>query len=91
MGWRVMFTHEFVAKFKELGYGNRALVKDSINVIVSSEDPAALAHHLERQSYSCSWSHRVRANLIIVFRISKKTLIFLSTGTHSQAYRPESS
>jgi mRNA-degrading endonuclease YafQ of YafQ-DinJ toxin-antitoxin module len=52
-----------------------------------AEDPTLLAHHLERKTYFCSWSHRVRANLLVVFRISKKTITFLSTGSHSQAYR----
>jgi mRNA-degrading endonuclease YafQ of YafQ-DinJ toxin-antitoxin module len=56
---------------------------------VAAEDPRLLAHHLERRAYSCNWSHRARANLLVVFGMSKRTLTFLTTGTHSQAYRPK--
>ena len=66
------------------------MVEESIRRILSAQDPTALAHHLERRTYYCNWSHRVRSNLIIVFGLSKMTLTFLSAGTHSQAYRPKS-
>ncbi len=88
MTWRVEYTDEFVARVRELNFGQRHLVEDSIRRIVSLNDPTILAHHLERRAYFCNWSHRVRANLIVVFRISKRRLTFVSTGTHSQAYRP---
>jgi mRNA-degrading endonuclease YafQ of YafQ-DinJ toxin-antitoxin module len=84
----VAYANEFVARFRELSYGQRRLVEDSIRNIISSDDPTLFAHHLERRAYFCNWSHRVRANLIIVFRVSKRTLTFVSTGTHSQSYRP---
>ncbi|MDH2901937.1 MAG: hypothetical protein PXY39_13290 [archaeon] len=90
MSWEVNYSEEFVGKFRELGYGQKNLIGDSIRDIISSEDPRALAHHLERKIYYCSWSHRVRANLVIVFRVSKRKITFISTGTHSQAYRPRS-
>jgi len=57
--------------------------------VLSAEDPTLISHHLEKRAYFCSWSHRVRENLLVVFRISKRTVTFLSTGTHSQAYRPK--
>jgi mRNA-degrading endonuclease YafQ of YafQ-DinJ toxin-antitoxin module len=88
MTWRVEYTNEFVARFRELNFGQRFLVEDSIRSIVSLDDPTILAYRLERRAYFCNWSHRVRANLIVVFRISKRSLTFISTGTHSQAYRP---
>jgi len=88
MTWRVEYTNEFVERFRELNLGQRLLVEDSIRSIVSLDDPTTLAHHLERRAYFCNWSHRVRANLIVVFRISKRSLTFISTGTPSQAYRP---
>ena len=47
-----------------------------------------LAHHMERKAYFCNWSHRVRGNLLVVFGVSQREVTFLSTGTHSQAYRP---
>jgi hypothetical protein len=83
----VRYTEEFVARFRELSYGQRLQAESSIRNILSAEDPTALAHHLERQAYFCSWSHRVRSNLIIVFRVSKNTRTFISTGTHSQTRR----
>jgi mRNA-degrading endonuclease YafQ of YafQ-DinJ toxin-antitoxin module len=88
MTWRVEYTNEFVSRFRELNFGQRLLVEGSIKSIVSLDDPTILAHHLERRAYFCNWSHRVRSNLILVFRISKQSLTFISTGTHSQAYRP---
>jgi hypothetical protein len=86
--WRVGYTNEFVARFRELNYGQRRLVEDSIRNIISVDDPTLLAHHLERRAYYCNWSHRVRANLVVVFGISRQSLTFITTGTHSQAYRP---
>ncbi len=80
---------EFVERFRQLAYGQQRLVEDSIRSILATEDPTLLAHHLERRTYFCSWSHRARENLLVVFRISKKSLTFLSTGTHSQAYKPK--
>lgn len=85
----VRYTDEFVERFRELTSGQRSLVESSVKKLLSAEDPTLLAHHLERRAYFCNWSHRVRSNLILVFGISKKTLTFLSTGTHSQAYRPK--
>ncbi len=64
------------------------LVEQAVGAITSAEDPTLLAHHLERKAYFCSWSHRVRGNLLVVFGVSQTALTFLSTGTHSQAYRP---
>jgi mRNA-degrading endonuclease YafQ of YafQ-DinJ toxin-antitoxin module len=64
----------------------RNFVDNSLREILSSEDLTAISHHLERASYYCSWSHRVRANMFVVFRISKTTLTFISTGAHTQAY-----
>lgn len=89
MRWQVRYTDEFVERLRQLTYGQQRLVEDSVRNLLSAEDPSLLAHHLERRAYFCSWSHRVRANLLVVFRISKKTITFLSTGTHSQAYRPK--
>ena len=88
MTWRVEYTDEFVARFRELNFWQRRLIEESIRNLLSLDDPRLLAHHLERRAYFCNWSHRVRANLIVVFRISKRSLTFVSTGTHSQAYRP---
>ena len=88
MSWQFSYSGEFIGKFRELGYGQRILVESSIRELISLEVPTAFAHHLERKSYYCSWSHRVRANLIIVFRVSKRTIVFISTGSHTQAYRP---
>ncbi|MBI2648747.1 MAG: hypothetical protein HYU03_08200 [Thaumarchaeota archaeon] len=89
MAREVRYTVEFVEKFRELTRGQQSLVERSIMTLLSAEDPTLLAHHLERRAYFCNWSHRVRSNLIAVFGVSKKTLTFLSTGTHSQAYRPK--
>ncbi|MGI0085886.1 MAG: hypothetical protein ACREBQ_12470 [Nitrososphaerales archaeon] len=89
MRQQVQYADEFVKRFRELSYGQRRFVEDSIRKMLSAEDPTVLAHHLERREYFCSWNHRVRANLIVVFRISKNALTFLSTGTHSEAYRPK--
>jgi mRNA-degrading endonuclease YafQ of YafQ-DinJ toxin-antitoxin module len=83
-----MYTNEFVQRFRQLTYGQQRLVEDAVRNLLSAENPKSLAHHLERRTYFCSWSHRVRANLLVVFRTSKKTIGFLSTGSHSQAYRP---
>lgn len=89
MIWKVGYTDEFVSRFRELGLGQRRLVEGSVRRITSADDPTLLAHHLERRAYYCNWSHRVRANLVVVFRISKRNMVFVSTGTHSQAYRPK--
>jgi len=86
---QVRYTDEFVERLRQLTYGQQRLVEDSIRNLLAAEDPALIAHHLERKTYFCSWSHRVRANLLVVFRISKKTITFLSTGSHAQAYRPK--
>lgn len=88
MRWRVRYTEEFVARFRELTYGQQRLVEEAIRNLVSSDNPREISHHLERKAYFCNYSHRVRANLLIVFGASKRTLAFLSTGTHAQAYRP---
>jgi len=89
LGWQVRYTDEFVERLRELTYGQQRLVEVSVRNLLSAQDPTLFAHHLERRTYSCNWSHRVRANLLVVFRLSKKTITFLSTGTHSQAYRPK--
>jgi mRNA-degrading endonuclease YafQ of YafQ-DinJ toxin-antitoxin module len=86
---QVRYTGEFVERLGQLTYGQQRLVEESIRNLLSADDPTLFAHHLERRAYFCSWSHRVRANLLVVFRISKKTITFLSTGSHSQAYRPK--
>jgi mRNA-degrading endonuclease YafQ of YafQ-DinJ toxin-antitoxin module len=86
---QVTFTGEFVERLRQLTGGQQRLVEDSVRNLLAAEDPTFLAHHLERKTYFCSWSHRVRLNLLVVFRISKKTVTFLSTGSHSQAYRPK--
>ena len=83
------YTDEFVKRYHELTPSQRGLVEGAVRLILSAEDPTLLAHHLERKAYFCNWSHRVRANLLVVFAVSQKALTFLSTGTHSQAYRPE--
>jgi mRNA-degrading endonuclease YafQ of YafQ-DinJ toxin-antitoxin module len=57
-------------------------------MLVSADDPTATAHHLERKAYYCNWSHRIRGNLFLVFGLAKRTVTFLSVGTHAQAYRP---
>ncbi len=85
------YTEEFVKRYKELSYGERRLVETALVRLVSAKEPTALSHHLERKAHFCSWSHRVRANLIIVFRVSRRIITFLSTGTHAQAYRPKGS
>ena len=86
---RIRYTDEFVERLRQLTYGQQRLVENSIRNVLFAEDPTLFAHHLERRSYFCSWSHRVRANLLVIFRISKKSITFLSTGSHSQAYRPK--
>jgi len=84
----IRFTDEFVRRYKELSYGQRRLVEDSIRKIGAERDPTIFADHLERPSYFCNWSHRVRANLLLIYRVSKRSITFLSAGTHSQAYHP---
>jgi mRNA-degrading endonuclease YafQ of YafQ-DinJ toxin-antitoxin module len=86
---QVRYTDEFVERLRHLTYGQQHLVEDSVRNLLSADDPTLVAHHLERQAYFCSWSHRVRANLLVVFRVSKKSITFLSTGSHSEAYRPK--
>jgi len=83
------YTNEFIERLRQLTYGQQRLVEDSIRNVLFAEDPTLLAHHLEKRAYFCSWSHRVRANLLVIFRMSKKSITFLSTGSHSQAYRPK--
>jgi mRNA-degrading endonuclease YafQ of YafQ-DinJ toxin-antitoxin module len=85
---RIRYADEFVRRFRELTPVQRGLVEGSIRLISSAEDPRPLAHHLERKAYFCNWSHRTRGNLLVVFGMTKRTLTFLSTGTHSQAYLP---
>ena len=85
---RTRFTDEFVKRYRELPPSQRGSVEGAIRVILSAEEPTAVAHHLERKAYYRNWSHRVRANLLVVFGVSPRALTFLSTGTHSQAYRP---
>jgi hypothetical protein len=85
---RVAYTDEFVARFRELTAGQQRLVEEGITRLRLAADPSALAHHLRRKPYFCSWSHRLRRNLLIVFRVSKRAVVFVSTGTHAQAYRP---
>jgi mRNA-degrading endonuclease YafQ of YafQ-DinJ toxin-antitoxin module len=85
---QVRYTDEFVDRFRELSRGQQLLVESSMDEIISAADPTALAHHLERRSYYCNWSHRVRSNLLLVFAFSKRTLTFVSTGTHAKAYQP---
>jgi mRNA-degrading endonuclease YafQ of YafQ-DinJ toxin-antitoxin module len=85
---RARYTEEFVRRYRELTPSQRELVEGAVRLILSAEDPTLLAHHLERKAYFCNWSHRVRANLLLVFGVSQRALTFLSTGTHSQAYRP---
>jgi mRNA-degrading endonuclease YafQ of YafQ-DinJ toxin-antitoxin module len=85
----VRYTNEFVARFRELSGGQRSLVEAAVATLISADDPTRLAHHLERRAYFCKWSHRVRSNLVVVFGVSRTTMSFLSTGTHSQAYRPK--
>ncbi|MDV3244819.1 MAG: hypothetical protein LYZ66_06575 [Nitrososphaerales archaeon] len=88
MRWRVRYTNEFVERFGELAYGQQRLVEAALGNLLAARDPTAISHHLERRGYFCSWSHRVRANLLVVFGVSRRTVTFLSTGTHAQAYRP---
>ena len=90
MRQQVRYTEEFVERLRQLTYGQQSLVEDSVRNLLFADDPKLYAHHLERRAYFCNWSHRVRANLLVVFRISKKTITFLSTGTHKQAYKPRS-
>lgn len=85
---RASYTDEFVKRYRELTQSQRRLVEEAVRLVLSADDPTLLAHHLERKEYFCNWSHRVRANLLLVFGASPKALTFLSTGTHSQAYRP---
>ena len=85
---RTRYTDEFVKRYRELPPSQRGSVEGAVRLILSAEDPTALAHHLERKAYYCNWSHRVRANLLVVFGVSPRALTFLSTGTHAQAYRP---
>ena len=85
---RARYTDEFVKRYRELAPPRRRLVEEAVRLLLSADDPTLLAHHLERKAYFCNWSHRVRANLLVVFGVSQTALTFLSTGTHSQAYRP---
>ena len=87
---KIKYTNEFVRKYNELPYGQKLLFANSIEKISSADDPTFIAHHLERASYFCNWSHRARSNLLVVYRVSKSAIIFLSTGSHSQVYRPTS-
>lgn len=89
MSKHARYADEFVRRYRELTPSQRGLVERAVMLILSAEDPTQLAHHLERKAYFCNWSHRVRANLLVVFGISQEALTFLSTGTHSQAYRPK--
>jgi mRNA-degrading endonuclease YafQ of YafQ-DinJ toxin-antitoxin module len=82
------YADEFVRRYRELAPSQRGQVESAVRLILSVNDPTLLAHHLERKAYFCNWSHRVRANLLVVFGVSQRALTFLSTGTHSQAYRP---
>jgi mRNA-degrading endonuclease YafQ of YafQ-DinJ toxin-antitoxin module len=84
---QVRYTDEFVGRFRELSRGQQLLVENSLEEIILAADPTSLAHHLERLSYYCNWSHRVRSNLLVVFALSKRTVTFLSTGTHAQSYQ----
>jgi len=86
---QIRYANEFVERLRQLSYGQQSLVEECIRKLLLAEDPTLLAHHLERRTYFCSWSHRIRANLLVVFRISKTSISFLSTGTHAQAYRPK--
>lgn len=70
--------------------GNGNWVEAAIGSLLSADHPTAMSHRLERRACFCNWSHRVRANLFVVFGMSGKTVTFLSTGTHAQAYRPKS-
>ncbi|MDG7012929.1 MAG: hypothetical protein JRN46_01715 [Nitrososphaerota archaeon] len=88
MSRRARYTDEFVRRYRELAPSQRRLVEGGVRLILSADDPTLLAHHLERKAYFCSWSHRVRGNLLVVFGASQRALTFLSTGTHSQAYLP---
>lgn len=89
MARKVGYTEEFVIRYRELTPSRRGLVEGAVRLLLSAEDPTLLAHHLERKAYFCNWSHRVRANLLVVFGMTKTSVTFLSTGTHSQAYRPK--
>ncbi len=89
MRWRVRYTDEFVRGFGKLAYGQQRLVEAALRNLLAARDPTKISHHLERREYFCNWSHRVRANLLIVFGQSRRTVTFLSTGTHAQAYRPK--
>ena len=82
------YTDEFVERYGELAYGQQRLVEAALRNLLLAKDPTAISHHLERREYFCNWSHRVRANLLVVFGLSRRTVTFLSTGTHAQAYRP---
>ncbi|MDG6951630.1 MAG: hypothetical protein JRN12_07300 [Nitrososphaerota archaeon] len=82
------YTDEFVRRYREFTPSRRGQIEQAVKLILSTEDPTLLAHHLERKAYFCNWSHRVRANLLVVFGVSPRVLTFLTTGTHSQAYRP---
>jgi mRNA-degrading endonuclease YafQ of YafQ-DinJ toxin-antitoxin module len=88
LGRQVRYADEFVVKLRQLTYGQQHLVEDALRKILAADDPRILAHHLERRTYFCSWSHRVRQNLLVVFTVSRRSITFLSTGTHSQAYKP---
>ncbi len=88
MPLRVVYADEFVKKFGELTHGQQGMVQVAITKLLSEDEPTSMSHHLERASYFCSWSHRVRGNLLVVFRVSRGRMIFLSTGTHAQSYRP---
>ena len=85
---RVRYTDEFVRRHRELTPSQRGLVEEAVRLILSADDPTLLAHHMERKAYFCNWSHRVRGNLLVVFGMSQREVTFLSTRTHSQAYRP---
>jgi len=86
---RTRYADEFVRRFAELPQGQQSSVEASLEVLLAAADPTALAHHLERRAYYCSWSHRVSGNLLVVFAAARTTLTFLSVGTHAQAYRPK--
>lgn len=89
MRQRVGYTEEFLRKLRELTYGQQRSVEEALMKLLAAEDPTTISHRLDRSVYFCSWSHRVRGNLLVVYKLSKRTVTFLSTGTHARAYRPK--
>ena len=77
---------EFIARYKELSGTQKQAIDNTIDELVTSADQPKGSHHLQREPYQCSWSHRATMTLRIVYRVHGNKLVLLSCGSHKQAY-----